>query len=59
MEKTEKQRKESEARIEKGERDYPGMAVNIADKGDKDTTCLQKERTKVLNNNPRNDSTKQ
>lgn len=35
------------------ERDYPGMAVNTADNG-KCAKSLEKERTKTLNNNPRN-----
>ena len=32
---------------------YPGTAINTGD-NNKDTECLQKERTKTLNNNPRN-----
>ena len=32
---------------------YPGIAVNIADH-EKDTEKLVKDRTKALNNNPRN-----
>lgn len=34
--------------------EYPGVAINIAD-NDKVTDTLVKERTKTLNNNPRND----
>ena len=40
-------------RIEQAERDYPGIAVNNADHA-KDNKGLQKERTHILNNNPRN-----
>ncbi len=40
-------------RIEQAERDYPGIAVNNADHA-KDNKGLQKERTRILNNNPRN-----
>lgn len=34
--------------------EYPGVAKNQADK-DKVTPCLEKQSTKELNNNPRND----
>lgn len=33
--------------------EYPGVALNDAD-NNKDTECLQKQSTKELNNNPRN-----
>ncbi len=33
--------------------EYPGVALNDAD-NNKDTECLQKQSTKDLNNNPRN-----
>lgn len=33
--------------------EYPGVAKNEAD-NDKNTECLQKQSTKELNNNPRN-----
>lgn len=32
---------------------YPGVEINDADR-DKNTPCLRKERTSVINNNPRN-----
>lgn len=32
---------------------YPGIAVNVSDQ-EKDTDKLVKERTRTLNNNPRN-----
>lgn len=38
----------------KAEREYPGVAVNEADK-DADTKELVDERTCTLNNNPRNE----
>ncbi|MDE5687624.1 MAG: hypothetical protein K2I18_03240 [Paramuribaculum sp.] len=34
--------------------EYPGVAINKAD-NDKNNECLQKQSTKELNNNPRND----
>ncbi|MDE6099643.1 MAG: hypothetical protein K2G01_01230 [Paramuribaculum sp.] len=34
-------------------REFPGVAVNRAD-DNADTTALEKERTRTLNNNPRN-----
>lgn len=44
-------------RIEKGEREYPGVAVNDADHA-KVTKKLEDERTCILNNNPRNNDMK-
>lgn len=35
------------------EKNYPGAAINAAD-NNRDTPDLIKERTKTLNNNPRN-----
>ncbi len=40
-------------RIEEGEREYPGVAVNNADHAKTDKSLVN-ERTKTLNNNPRN-----
>ncbi len=37
----------------KAQENYPGIAINIADK-DKVTPALVDERTKTINNNPRN-----
>jgi len=34
-------------------REYRGMDMDIAD-SDKDTKCLEKQDTRILNNNPRN-----
>lgn len=34
---------------------YPGVTIDTGDK-DKDTSALQKERTKVLDNNPRDNN---
>lgn len=39
--------------VKQGLKDLPGVAVNDAD-GDKVTPSLVKERTRTLNNNPRN-----
>lgn len=33
---------------------FPGVAVDAAD-GDKTSACLEKQDTRLLNNNPRND----
>lgn len=38
----------------KGEQEYSGVAVNVGD-DNKDNSQLVKERTRTLNNNPRND----
>ena len=38
---------------EEARQDYRGVDINIAD-GEKDTTCLQEQDTRTLNNNPRN-----
>lgn len=32
---------------------FPGVSVDIAD-DDKTTECLEKQETRILNNNPRN-----
>lgn len=45
-----KQRKDQR---EKAERNYPGVAVDTSD-GEKVDRKLVRERTKTLNNNPRN-----
>lgn len=36
------------------EKKYPGAAIDAAD-NDKENRCLEKQYTKELNNNPRND----
>lgn len=36
------------------EQKYPGAAIDAAD-GEKVTPCLEKQYTRELNNNPRND----
>lgn len=43
-----------EEEITKGEQEYSGVAVNSGD-NEKDNPELIKERTRTLNNNPRND----
>lgn len=40
--------------ITKGEQEYSGVAINRGD-NDKDSKELIRERTRTLNNNPRND----
>lgn len=50
----EKKTKSTGKQKAEGLEDYPGVAINEADK-DKENPCLVKERTKTLNNNPRND----
>lgn len=39
--------------LDKASREFPGMAVNQGD-SDKTDASLVKERTRTLNNNPRN-----
>lgn len=46
-------KQESRKKIEIAREDLPGAAIDAADKN-KDTSCLQKQRTRILNNNPRN-----
>ncbi len=44
---------ESNKEIEIAREDLPGAAIDAAD-DNKDTSCLEKQRTRILNNNPRN-----
>lgn len=46
--------KERKQQRDDAEQQYPGVAVNKADDGEVDQK-LVRERTKTLNNNPRND----
>ena len=46
--------KERKDQRQKGERNYPGVAIDTSD-GEKVDNKLVKERTRALNNNPRND----
>lgn len=50
MDKT--KQKESNTKFEKAIHDYPGMAVDVADK-EKIDPKMVKQRTKTLNDNPR------
>lgn len=52
--KKEKLNKTTREQIDKGNDTLPGVAVNTAD-SDKVDPCLVRERTRTLNNNPRND----
>lgn len=40
--------------VDDGARKYSGVAIDVAD-SEKTSVKLEKERTKTLNNNPRND----
>lgn len=46
-------KEESKKSIEEAVKDFPGAAINSAD-NEKDTEKLVEERTKTLNDNPRN-----
>lgn len=45
--------KEKKTPKEDERQDYRGVDVNMAD-GEEDTTCLQEQDTRMMNNNPRN-----
>lgn len=49
-----KEKKIDKTQLENAEKKYPGAEVNSAD-NDADTPKLVDERTKALNNNPRNE----
>lgn len=42
-----------EKKIKDSTQELPGVAVNVADDG-KVSDCLEKQDTRILNNNPRN-----
>ncbi len=44
---------EKKTMVDNALRDLPGAAVDTADH-EKDDRCLEKQRTRTLNNNPRN-----
>ncbi len=50
----ETKKERTEDQLAQDAREYPGVAINAGDDG-KDDASLVKERTKALNNNPRND----
>lgn len=53
MDKTQQtQSKDKSSKFEKAVHDYPGMAVDVADKEKVDPKMV-KQRTKTLNDNPR------